>query len=243
MQVIGFIGASGTGKSHHALVVAYDQHISCIIDDGLLIYQNRIVAGRSAKEETNKMRAVRCAVFFDPVHAQHVKKALTDIQPDKLLILGTSQHMIHRICDALDLPAASSYIHIEDVSCPEEIAKARSIRLKEGKHIIPVPTMELKPHFRGYLLNPIRSLLSLEHLVQHTLRQIDGLAKVNRLKIEKNYHTDRGLAIILSVTIYYGENIKTVMRHIKQALQQELEYTTGMSVEILRITVRAVIPR
>lgn len=274
MQVIGFIGASGTGKSHHALVVAYDQHISCIIDDGLLIYQNRIVAGRSAKEETNKMRAVRCAVFFDPVHAQHVKKALTDIQPDKLLILGTSQHMIHRICEALDLPAASSYIHIEDVSCPEEIAKARSIRLKEGKHIIPVPTMELKPHFRGYLLNPIRSLLtgrsdkktpdfehsvvrpifsyygklifsntSLEHLVQHTLQQIDGLAKVNRLKIEKNYHTDRGLAIILSVTIYYGENIKTVMRHIKQALQQELEYTTGMSVEILRITVRAVIPR
>lgn len=274
MQVIGFIGASGTGKSHHALVVAYDHHIPCIIDDGLLIYQNRIIAGYSAKEETNTMKAVRRAVFFDAAHARAVQKALLDIHPDKLLVLGTSQHMIHRICEALELPAASSYIHIEEVSCPEEIAKARSIRIQEGKHIIPVPTMELKPHFRGYLLNPIRSLLtghtdkktpdfehsvvrpifsyygklifsnkSLKQLTVHTLQQVPGLAKVNRMKIEKNYHTDRGLAIILSVTIYYGENIKDIMYHIKQALQQEMEYTTGMSVEILRITVRAVIPR
>lgn len=274
MQVIGFIGASGTGKSHHALVVAYDHHISCIIDDGLLIYQNRIIAGQSAKDETNKMRAVRCAIFLNPDHAQSVKHALAQIHPDKLLVLGTSRHMIHRICESLGLPLASSYIHIEDISSPEEIAKARSIRQQEGKHIIPVPTMELKPHFRGYLLKPIRLLLSrhsdkktsdiehavvrpifsyygklifskksLDRLVQHALLSIDGLAKIDRMKIEKNYYTDRGLAIILSVTIYYGEPIKTIMQHIKQALQKELEYTTGMSVEILRITVRAVLPR
>ena len=37
MEVFGFIGASGTGKSHHALVVAYDHDIQAIIDDGLLI--------------------------------------------------------------------------------------------------------------------------------------------------------------------------------------------------------------
>lgn len=274
MKVIGFIGASGTGKSHHALVVAYDNHIPCIIDDGLLIYQNRIIAGRSAKEETNKMKAVRCAIFLDPAHAGAVQKALSDIHPDKLMILGTSKHMIHRICEALQLPEAASFIRIEDVSCPEEIAKAQSIRIKEGKHIIPVPTMELKPHFRGYLLNPIRTLLTsrsdkktpdfehsvvrpifsyygklifsneaLEHLVAHSLHGIAAIAKVNRMKIEKNYHTDRGLAIILSVTIYYGENIKKVMSQIKQSLQQELEYTTGMSIEILKITIRGIVPQ
>ena len=65
--------------------------------------------------------------------------------------------MIHRICESLHLPEASQFIRIEDVSCPSEIAKARAIRIKEGKHIIPVPTMELKPHFQGYLLDPIRS--------------------------------------------------------------------------------------
>ena len=46
MKIIGFVGPSGTGKSHHALVVAYDEKIEAIIDDGLLIYRNRIVAGR-----------------------------------------------------------------------------------------------------------------------------------------------------------------------------------------------------
>ncbi len=35
MEVFGFIGASGTGKSHHALVVAYDHDIQAIIEKGI----------------------------------------------------------------------------------------------------------------------------------------------------------------------------------------------------------------
>jgi len=31
------------------------------------------------------------------------------------------------------------------------------MRLKEGKHIIPVPTIELKPHFSGFLIDPLQS--------------------------------------------------------------------------------------
>ena len=33
--------------------------------------------------------------------------------------------------------------------------QARESRAKEGKHIIPVPTIELKPHFSGYLIDPL----------------------------------------------------------------------------------------
>ncbi len=51
MDVIAFIGPSGTGKSHRALVVAHEHHASCIIDDGILIHNNRIVGGFSAKKE------------------------------------------------------------------------------------------------------------------------------------------------------------------------------------------------
>lgn len=272
MEVTGFIGASGTGKSHHALVVAYDQRIHCIIDDGLLIYRNRIIAGRSAKEETNRLKAVRRAIFTDPDDARQVKAALQRFQPEKILILGTSEHMIHRICEALSLPEPARFIRIEDVSSPEEMAKARELRLKEGKHIIPVPTMELKPHFRGYLLDPLRSFLNgrnggkndpfersvvrpvfsyygkltfndsvLESLVRHALADVYGVKRVNRLKVEKNYHTHQnGLAIIMAVTILYGENVKKLMVAIKRAIQKEIEYTTGMSVEVLKITVRGV---
>ena len=272
MKCIGFIGPSGTGKSHHALVVAHDYNIDCIIDDGLLIYHNKIVVGHSAKEENNRMQAVRRAIFFYPDHAASVRQALAKIAPDQLLILGTSKHMIHRICEALHLPEANQFIHIEDVSSAAEIAKAREIRNKEGKHIIPVPTMELKSHFHGYLLDPIRALQRgkggkkegdveqsvvrpvfsyygklvfsddvLFAIVRHCLSQIKGIARVNRVKVAKNYETDHnGLAIILTITVYYGESLKQLMRTIKDQVQHDIEYMTGMSVDVMKITVRGI---
>ena len=272
MKCIGFIGPSGTGKSHHALVVAHDYNIDCIIDHGLLIYHNKIVVGHSAKEENNRMQAVRRAIFFYPDHAASVRQALAKIAPDQLLILGTSKHMIHRICEALHLPEANQFIHIEDVSSAAEIAKAREIRNKEGKHIIPVPTMELKSHFHGYLLDPIRALLRgkggkkegdveqsvvrpvfsyygklvfsddvLFAIVRHCLSQIKGIARVNRVKVAKNYETDHnGLAIILTITVYYGESLKQLMRTIKDQVQHDIEYMTGMSVDVMKITVRGI---
>ena len=51
MDVLAFTGPPGSGKSDRALVVAYENKASCIIDDGILIYHNRIVAGKSAKRE------------------------------------------------------------------------------------------------------------------------------------------------------------------------------------------------
>jgi hypothetical protein len=269
MKITGFIGASGTGKSHHALVVAYDHNIHCIIDDGLLIYRSKIIAGTSAKGESNRLKAVRRAIFNNPHDAEAIRQALMRLQPEQILILGTSKHMIDRICESLRLPKAAEYIHIEDVSCPEEIAKAKAIRIKEGKHIIPVPTMELKPHFRGYLLAPIRSLFygrngkkmpdfersvvrpvfsyygkliftntAMDGLLRHSLAPLQGIRKINTLKVEKNYNANgNGLAVILSLTIMYGENVKKLMARIKNTIQKEIEYTTGMSVDILKITV------
>lgn len=67
--------------------------------------------------------------------------------------------MVSKISTALGIGKPSRYIHIEDVASTREIEKAQNARLKEGKHIIPVPTMELKPHFKGYLIDPIKSIL------------------------------------------------------------------------------------
>ena len=50
MEVFAFIGPPGTGKSDRALVVAYENRCACIIDDGILIYHNRWVAGSSARK-------------------------------------------------------------------------------------------------------------------------------------------------------------------------------------------------
>ena len=38
----------------------------------------------------------------------------------------------------------------------QEMAMARNIRVTEGKHVIPVPTFELKKDFSGYILDPLQ---------------------------------------------------------------------------------------
>jgi uncharacterized alkaline shock family protein YloU len=155
MDVLALVGPSGTGKSHRALIVAHENHVDTIIDDGLLIKDSKIVAGHSAKKEPSKIRAVKRAIFMEPDHAREVCEAIERVKPKRILILGTSVNMVEKIVSVLGLPEISRIIHIEDIATSKEIAKARESRLKEGKHIIPVPTIELKPHFSGYLIDPL----------------------------------------------------------------------------------------
>lgn len=65
MEVVAFVGPSGTGKSHHAIGVAFDNRCDAIIDDGLLIKGTKILAGTSAKNEDNRIQAVKRAIFTD----------------------------------------------------------------------------------------------------------------------------------------------------------------------------------
>ena len=157
MDVIALVGPSGTGKSHRALIVAQKNHADAIIDDGILIQGGKITAGHSAKKEKNRLMAVKRAIFVLPGHAEEVREALQENPPRRLLVLGTSENMVHRIGKALDLPSISKIIRIEDIATKAEMQKARFYRLKQGKHIFPVPTIELKPHFSGYLIDPIQS--------------------------------------------------------------------------------------
>ena len=159
MEVIALVGKSGTGKSHRALIVAHENNVDAIIDDGLLIKDNKIIAGSSSKREKNKLQAVRRAIFTDQKHAKEVSDAIFKMDPKKLLILGTSENMIGKILIALnlsDLNKIDKIIKITDIASEKEIDKAREARIKEGKHIIPVPTIEIKPHFSGYLIDPLQ---------------------------------------------------------------------------------------
>ncbi len=157
MDVIALVGPSGTGKSHRALAVAHENKADAIIDDGILIKDGKIVAGHSAKREQSKIMAVRRAIFILPGHAEEVSAAIAEVHPHRILILGTSENMVHKIAKRLSLPPIAKIVHIEDIATKREMAKAQHCRLKEGKHIIPVPTIELKPHFSGYLIDPLQS--------------------------------------------------------------------------------------
>ena len=70
MEVVAFVGPSGTGKSHRAIGVAHNNNCDAIIDDGLLIKGTKILAGTSAKNETNRIQAVKRAIFTEDDHAE-----------------------------------------------------------------------------------------------------------------------------------------------------------------------------
>ena len=59
MKVFAFVGPSGTGKSYRAQMVASERNINFIIDDGLLINENEVVAGVSAN-------STDLCIFFSP---------------------------------------------------------------------------------------------------------------------------------------------------------------------------------
>lgn len=160
ISVYGLVGRSGSGKSYHAKQVAVKYNINLIIDDGLLIKGDKILAGHSAKEAPNFMAAVKTAVFDDDGDRNEITQALLKEKNRKILIIGTSEKMVNKISKRLDLPAPIKIIHIEDVSSADDIEMAMHIRFSEGKHVIPVPPIEITRSAPQIVFDSIKVKLS-----------------------------------------------------------------------------------
>ena len=76
VTVYALVGESGTGKSFRSKLLAEKYGIDSIIDDGLLIQNDKILAGHSAKREKTYMGAVRVALFDDKDHRDEIAKVL-----------------------------------------------------------------------------------------------------------------------------------------------------------------------
>ena len=156
MKVYAFVGPSGTGKSYRAQMVANERGINYIIDDGLLVSGNEVVAGISAKKAPTKIETVRNALFTNPERRDEILKVIKKRKPESILILGTSDDMVKKIAENLGFPPISETVYIQDVATEEEMETARRIRVTQGKHVIPVPTFAIKKDFSGYLLDPLQ---------------------------------------------------------------------------------------
>ena len=104
MEVIAFVGPSGSGKSHRAIGIAHQYNCDAIIDDGLLIQGTKILGGTSAKSEQNRVQAVKRAIFYEDSHASEVREALARSSIRRILIIATSDRMINKITARLVLP-------------------------------------------------------------------------------------------------------------------------------------------
>ena len=158
MTVFALVGESGTGKSFRAKLIAQENGIEAIIDDGLLIQNDKIIAGRTAKHEKTYMGAVRIALFDDKQHRDQVAKALQTNKIKKLLIIGTSEKMAQKITSRLQIPLPSKIIKIEDIATREELEKAIRSRQIEGKHVIPVPAIEVKKSYSQIFYDSMKEI-------------------------------------------------------------------------------------
>ena len=88
-----------------------------------------------------------------------------------MLIIGTSRKMIQRIASTLGLLPLHRVISIEEVSTREEIARALKIRAEQGKHIIPVPAVEMKRNYPHIFFESVKILLKEEGAAQERRRR------------------------------------------------------------------------
>ncbi len=197
LDVVAFIGPAGTGKSHRASKVAYDCGADVIIDDGILIKDNKIIAGSSAKYESNKIRSVKKAIFADDEHAEQVRDALSQMQVSRVLVLGTSRNMVDKIVHVLRLPPVSQVINIYDVSTPDAIMKARETRRTQNKHIVPVPKIELQPHLPNFMIDPMRLFSKSTRQARHHFGEV-SVVRPNRFSVfGKLIISERAVAMIV----------------------------------------------
>ena len=189
MVVYGLVGTSGTGKSFRSQYLVDKYKIDLLIDDGLIIKNNKIIAGKSAKNEQNILDAVGTAIFENDAHRQEARHVLEKTQFRRLLVVGTSERMVNRICDTLYIQRPMKIINIEDISTPDEIAKAQKHRGRQGSHVIPVPALELKQTF------PEQVAESLELLIKRGIG-IFKKEKVYQKSLVRPVYSEKGHILI-----------------------------------------------
>ena len=213
IKVYAFVGPSGTGKSYRAQMVAAENDIHFIIDDGLLIKDNEVIAGNSAKKATTKIETVKKALFLQEGQSKEIQEALKKYKANSILLLGTSDGMVEKIAENLKLPKISKTIYITDVATEEEMETARRIRVTEGKHVIPVPTFEIKKDFSGYLLDPLqifksrgngqKPYISEKSIIRPTFSYMGNFTISDNVFREKTYKTYGKMAILLSIVFRF----------------------------------------
>ena len=214
-HVYALVGESGTGKSYRAQLLAQEYKIKLIIDDGLLIEGDRILAGKSAKLAQTILGSLRIALFDNKEHRDELAKVLQKNKNKKVLILGTSVKMVNKIAIRLQIPQPEKIIYIQDIARIEDIEAAKRSRMIEGKHVIPVSSFEVKKNYPQIFHD--RITLMLKRKSKNRAEQVNPIEKslVRPLytKIEAVQISDEALKEFASKSIYEF-NSEIIVNHI-----------------------------
>lgn len=264
MKVYALVGKSGTGKSYQAMNIAKELNIEAIVDDGLLIHGNAVAAGTSAKRQSTKIGAIKTALFTDEGHRMEVRDKIKELGIESILLLGTSHGMVERIGQRLELPSIEKIVYIEEITTEAERTVAHKQRHELGKHVIPVPTFQIKRDFSGYFLDPLRifrgwgskEILSEKSVVRPTYSYLgdytisdkavsdiieyiglhtEGVASIIR---SEAVTTQAGVEITVLAILHYGFRVVEVARSLQQNISRDVEKMTAFNIETVNVEVR-----
>ena len=174
--------------------------------------------------------------------------------------------MVQKIAANLGLPEISETVYITDVATEQEMETARRIRVTEGKHVIPVPTFQIKKDFSGYLLDPLqifkskgkgqKPYISEKSIIRPTFSYLGNFtisdlvfrqileylatqtpAIYKILKTRVENYGD-GAKLYLEVTIMYGYNVVDGIKSFKEKARKEIEKLTAMNVVELDVVAK-----
>lgn len=264
MKVYGLVGKSGTGKSFQSMNVCRDRRIAAIIDDGLFICDNSVQAGHSAKRDENKMTAIKTAIFNEEDHRRAVAESIKEINPPSILVLGTSESMICKICSRLEIPEPAEMIRIEDIADQDEINTALRQRREKGKHVIPVPTFEIKKDFSGYFMTPLNMFKSkgrnyaeneksvvrptysylgefiispraVQQLAEYAASKSAGVVSVEKCTYSSS---DKGVIITVVAVFEYDRNLRQNICDMQESLAKDIERMTAFNIIGINVIVK-----
>ena len=176
--------------------------------------------------------------------------------------------MVKKIAANLGLPEISDIIYIEDVATENEMETALKIRKTEGKHVIPVPTFQIKKDFSGYLLDPLQIFkskgkgkmpyISEKSIIRPTFsymgnftisdlvfRQIleylaSQIPAIYKILKARVENYGEGVKLYIEVSTMYGYNVIEGLRVFKEKSKKEIEKLTAMNVVQLDVIAKTI---
>ncbi|HEX3019440.1 MAG TPA: hypothetical protein VHP36_04020 [Chitinispirillaceae bacterium] len=212
--IVALVGKPGTGKSYHSQRIVFDLKLELIIDDGLLIKDRAIIGGRSAKSDRTRISATKTALFLDENHCISAKNCIQKNKIRRILILGTSLKMVDKITERLELGKIKKIIKIEEILSSGEIQLAQSQRKKLGRHIIPVPAIEIRKRYPSIFLGSIG--YAINKYVKNNLK-IDVENSIVRPKFSKDctiFISENAIRQMITEEVY-NINSDIIIRSLK----------------------------
>ena len=205
-------------------------------------------------------------MFDDKEHRDEIARVLQKMKNvKKILILGTSEKMVRKIALRLQLPEPSKIIKIEEIASQEEIDKAIRSRRIEGKHVIPVPAIEIKRNYPQIFYNTVRVFLKKKNknsskifeksvvrpefskkgrisiseaaLSQMVMHCVSEFDSQIRVK-KLTIKTDaRGYRFIITIDVPFGTQLTGKIHNLQKYIIDSIEKYTGILIEEVSIVI------